>query len=227
MEYIKVKNFHKYQHYSDRSMVWFKWHVDCLYDYEFTKLTNRAKWVFIGFICLACKSKNRIPNDSAWIQKQISTHDEPIDEEIRLLLASGMLAECYQDASLDKIREDKKREEQKREEENGCLQAIMLHFKKLKKIEAVGDSWEKTYFPRYRKPAQQMLSYIGAVPDVLACMNYVVADLSEKKLSWEFDTIVKKMADWKRDRDKIKEADAKRKQDTEAAKRFISENAGA
>ena len=94
MDYIKIKNFHKYQHYSDRKMIWFKWYIDCLQDYKLSKLTNSAKWVFVGLTCIACTTKNRIPNDYKWIAKQVSFESKPIDEEMKELFANDVLATC-------------------------------------------------------------------------------------------------------------------------------------
>ena len=111
MDFISIKSFDEYQHYKDRNMIWFKWHIGCLSDYKFTNLKDRQKWLFIGLICLACKTNNKIPKDYDWIKKQISYESSSIKEDIDFLLASKLLAGCYQNAILDKIREDKIREE--------------------------------------------------------------------------------------------------------------------
>jgi hypothetical protein len=70
-------------------------------------------------ICLACKCENKIPYDHDWIAKQISI-SKSIQKDIDVLLASGLLAACYQDAS--PIRREEKREEEKRKEENATAE---------------------------------------------------------------------------------------------------------
>jgi uncharacterized phage protein (TIGR02220 family) len=118
MNYIKVKNFNKYQHYhkeyaeNARAMVWFKWHVDCLQDYDFTILPNSTKWIFIGLMCLACKTDNKIPYDIEWLEKQISGKNEGVEKDIKTLLDSNLVALCYPNPTA--IREDKIREEENR-----------------------------------------------------------------------------------------------------------------
>ncbi len=109
MDYIKVRSLKEYQHYTDRSMVWFKWHINCLADYKFSRLFSHQKWLFVGLICLACKLGNKIPLDYDWIKSQIGYENSTIKEDIKTLLASEMLAICYQNACLDKNRIDKNR----------------------------------------------------------------------------------------------------------------------
>lgn len=111
MEHLYIKNFDNYQHYKHRSMVWFKWHISCLSDYKFSKLKDRQKWLFIGLICLACKTDNKIPIDLEWIKTQISYDSSTLKEDIEILVASKMLASCKQSACLDKKRIEKKRED--------------------------------------------------------------------------------------------------------------------
>lgn len=113
MAILKIKSLEKYQHYKDRDMIWFKWRVDALQDYSFSQLTDSQKWIFIGLISLACKCKNAVPYDTEWIRKQIS-NSKCIKKDIEALIASSLLAVCYQDAS--PIREEEIREEEIREE---------------------------------------------------------------------------------------------------------------
>ena len=116
MNYIKVNSLDKYQHYKDRNMIWFKWYVDCLQDYKLSKLEDHQKWLFIGLICLACKTHNKIPLDYNWIKNQLSLSEKSIEKDIKSLIDSEMLSLCNQDAI--PIREDKRREDKIREEKN-------------------------------------------------------------------------------------------------------------
>jgi len=225
MDYIKVNNLHKYQHYSDRNMIWFKWHIDCLYDYKFSKLTNSAKWVFIGLICLACKSQNRIPNDYAWIAKQISTYGEPIDDEMCLLLASKMLATCYQNARLDKIREDKIRIDKNILLADTPILTVVNHYKVKTGYKKEDKAWDKAHFPRCSKSAKTLIDFCGSPTLAIACIDSVVSDMDKKKLTWTLETIVKHSADWKRDYQKNNETELKRQIDLKKAEEFAREMA--
>ena len=65
---IQIKNWDTYQHYHKNksarnerfSMVWFKMYADSLQDSSFMELNSNLKWIFIGLMCLACKTNNNI-----------------------------------------------------------------------------------------------------------------------------------------------------------------------
>jgi hypothetical protein len=111
MNCLEIKNLEKYQHYKDRNMVWIKWHISSLQDYKFSKLKDNQKWLFIGLVCLACKTDNKIPIDYEWIKTQIAYTSNTLKSDIDFLIASEMLSSCYQVASLDKKREEENRED--------------------------------------------------------------------------------------------------------------------
>lgn len=90
MEFITIKKLDTYQHYKERNMVWFKWYIDCLQNYDFSMLPDNVKWLFIGLICLACKCNNRIPFDKHYIASKIST-EKNIDDAIDELLNKGLI----------------------------------------------------------------------------------------------------------------------------------------
>lgn len=71
MDYLRVRNWSEYQHYSDRNPPWIKFHVRLLDDYEFTSLPDTAKAHLGGIFLLASKLDNKIPADPRWIARQI------------------------------------------------------------------------------------------------------------------------------------------------------------
>jgi len=122
MNYFKVKNYQKYQHYKERNPVWIKLYNAILTDYEFTLLSDKAKYQLIAINLLASRYQNKVPYDAKWIAQQISASDKiDLDELEKLGFiipyedASKMLADCYQNASIEKSREEKKREEKIKE----------------------------------------------------------------------------------------------------------------
>jgi len=117
MEYLYVKNYHKYQHYSDRHILWIKLYISTLSDYKFMQLSSFEKWFFIGLILLASKNKNKIHLDTNYIRHQLTLSE---DEEKGLndaikhlsdleLIASRLIASCLP------RREEKRREENRKE----------------------------------------------------------------------------------------------------------------
>lgn len=112
---ITIVSLDKYQHYKDRHMIWFKWYIDCLQSYNFMALNNDQKWLFIGLICLACKSNNEVRYNIKWLESVLNTIK--IEKDVQVLIASGMIALKYTSDSVLIL--DKKREEEKRKEIRG------------------------------------------------------------------------------------------------------------
>jgi len=107
MDYLSVTNLETYQHYKDRHMVWFKWHIDCLQDSKFIELSPNDRWVFIGLICLACKCQNKIEFNVGYIERTLNIKN--VKESIATLTDNKLLSIRYQNAI--PIREDKIRED--------------------------------------------------------------------------------------------------------------------
>jgi hypothetical protein len=102
MEYLYVKKYHKYQHYSDRSIKWVKLYIDTLTDFKIIQLTPLERWIFIGLILVGSRNKNKISYDISYLKVVLSIPD-PLEKELepaikRLLnfklLASKTLAKC-------------------------------------------------------------------------------------------------------------------------------------
>ena len=87
MEYISIKNLDKYQpHYRDkRKNIWVRWNIDSISDYKIFKLLPNQRWLFIGLICLACKTSNQIPYDLTWISEQIKYPKNHIPNDLKML----------------------------------------------------------------------------------------------------------------------------------------------
>lgn len=110
MTYLKVKNFDKFQHYTNRTPPWIKLHRDILKDYGFSNLPDVSKGHLMLLWVLASQLDNRIPDDPNWIAGQLGTNT-PIDldrlKSLGFLIeinelkeeegdASNLLATCYQ-----------------------------------------------------------------------------------------------------------------------------------
>lgn len=106
MDYIKIKNFDKYQHYHTKSITaWIKLYFSIMDDYEFEKLAPNQRWYFIGLLLLAGKMENNIPLDTKYLQKKLGGKSADIKGTIELL--NGTLIIIIKDKiRIDKIRED-------------------------------------------------------------------------------------------------------------------------
>jgi len=113
MKVITIPTLDKYQHYKDRpTNPWIKWHKACLRDHKFCQLTNGERWIFIGLVILATENNNEIPADFYYISRKISFSSRGLSKTMLKLtdlklIAIKRVARRYQDADLDKIREDK------------------------------------------------------------------------------------------------------------------------
>jgi len=95
MEYIKIKNWDKFQHYSHRNPPWIKLHHTILDDYEYSCLQDASKLLLITLWMLASKTENKIPYDLKWLKTKTM-----ISGKINLkpLIEAGFIS-VIQDAS--------------------------------------------------------------------------------------------------------------------------------
>jgi hypothetical protein len=108
-------NWHQYQHYKDRSPTWIKSYTRLIDgdSIEFSRLSDAQKWQMHAITMLASRHNNSIPCDPAWISERLhlsSKLDLKALEATGMLeivdVASNVLAECKQDATLEKSREE-------------------------------------------------------------------------------------------------------------------------
>jgi hypothetical protein len=87
-QYLRVRNWEKFQHYKDRQPPWIKLHVSLIDDYEFTVLPDQIKYQLMGIWMLAAKTDNKIPVDAKWIRDKIGVKGKL---NLDVLLAAGFL----------------------------------------------------------------------------------------------------------------------------------------
>jgi len=116
---MKIKNWKKFQHYDEsRNMIWIKVYKELLDDLEWHKLDPLASKMLVNCWLIASEDNGELPEletlafrlrlSLSETKKVISKLNHWIKDD-----DSNVLAEVYQDASLDKRREEKKREEKK------------------------------------------------------------------------------------------------------------------
>lgn len=106
---ITITSLKSYQQYQSRHMPWFKWYADCLQSYDFMSLTCVQKWTFIGLICLANKSDNKIIYDPKYLERVLKIRG--IEKNLQPLFNRQMIDFVYTDDSSIRLDKKKKREE--------------------------------------------------------------------------------------------------------------------
>ena len=105
MEYIRIRNWDKFQHYKKRNPAWVKTYSSVLDDYDFACLPDASKTLFLLFPLLAARANNKIPHDPEWIQGRLHLKTTPDLSHlfsinfIELIPASNVLAGCKQVAT--------------------------------------------------------------------------------------------------------------------------------
>ena len=92
-DYIRVRNFERFQHYRDRSPPWIKLYNELLDDYEFGCLQDASKMHLVLIWLLASRTDNKIPADPKWIARRISA-TERVD--LAPLLRAGFIEQIQE-----------------------------------------------------------------------------------------------------------------------------------
>lgn len=89
--HLKVRNFDRFQHYKNRRPPWVKLYNNLTDDYDFGCLSNASKYLAIGMLLLASRTENHIPNDPAWIARELHYDGDPDLKEVE---RSGFIEVC-------------------------------------------------------------------------------------------------------------------------------------
>lgn len=95
MEYFRVRNWDRFQHYRKRNPPWIKLYTELLDDYEFACLSDASKLLAFCIFMLAARSSNKIPLDPDWIRNRAALKSMP---DLEPLFNHGFIVRC-QDAS--------------------------------------------------------------------------------------------------------------------------------
>ena len=95
MEYLKIKNWERHQHYKDRCPPWIKLHVKILNDLKFCSLSRASKCLLMLLWILASENDGFVPSDLTELKFRL--RDDSISEdEINQLIKGGFLSNCKQ-----------------------------------------------------------------------------------------------------------------------------------
>lgn len=90
-QFLRVRNWERYQHYKNRRPPWIKLHVETLDDYELMHLENDAQLVYERLLLLAARTDNNISHDPDWIGGQIVQDPRTVQAAVQTLIAAGFL----------------------------------------------------------------------------------------------------------------------------------------
>ena len=71
MEYLRVKNLERYQHYGTRNPPWIKLYRTMLSDYEMRSVPVPSRHCYVGCLILASETDNRIPYDLKYLSERM------------------------------------------------------------------------------------------------------------------------------------------------------------
>src|SRR5436305_2043375 len=100
-QYLRVRNWEKFQHYKNRRPPWVRYHVETLDDYELLSLPYATQLVYDRLLLLAARTDNNIPHDPHRIGGQTNIDAVVVQGAIENLLVAGFLnlAESKRSAS--------------------------------------------------------------------------------------------------------------------------------
>ena len=124
MDYLRITDWEKTQHYKKRNPPWVKLYNELLDDDRFECLQDDSKLLYLCLLMFASRKENKVKLDCRWLQKKL-----PISKAISLTktiqpLTEAGLIEVYQDDSTPiaggkqdaMLRREEKRQRRDREE---------------------------------------------------------------------------------------------------------------
>lgn len=98
MQFFRVRNWEKFQHYSKRNPPWIRLHQSIMRSPEYQQLSDTCRSHLIGLFLLASQHDNKIPINQGWLKHELCTK-QSID--LKTLAASGWIQYITDDASTD------------------------------------------------------------------------------------------------------------------------------
>lgn len=101
MEFFRIRNFEKFQHYADRRPPWIKLYRDLWADPRFFDLSEADRYLLISLFVLASQHDNKVISNQKWLKAQLLTSRAI---PLQRLVDTGWIEWTEQDAS--KLRQD-------------------------------------------------------------------------------------------------------------------------
>ena len=175
--HFKVANWADYQHYRDRAPVWIKLYRTIITSEMWVSCDDASRVLAVACLVIAAENDGCVPANPDFIMRRAFLNQKPdfrplVDSGF-LIDASDLLAGCYQDASLEK-----RREEKRREEKNSCA------FSK-RECDADFDQFWRAY-PKKRSKGQAEKAWQKIKPDASTFQRIIEAiEIHKRSNDWQ------------------------------------------
>lgn len=101
-QYLRVKNWEKFQHYKNRRPVWIKYHVELLNDYELTSLDYVTQLLYDRLLLVAALTDNSVPFDIGYISRNVAIDHKLVAVGVEKLRVAGFIVTSERKRSASK-----------------------------------------------------------------------------------------------------------------------------
>ena len=119
-DYFEIKNFSKYQHYSNRNPPWVRLYYSILDDPEFIALSEVDRSRYLALTLVASRCANRVKNDAEYLKKMLRIDSKP---DLTNLFNSGFLLASRKRSATSKRKQNQTTEESISEESSTEVQS--------------------------------------------------------------------------------------------------------
>jgi hypothetical protein len=91
-QYLRVRNWETFQHYTNRRPPWIKYHVSILDDHQLLSLSPMTQLVYDRLLLRAALTDNNVEHDPVWLAQKFNLPAEDIQRSIETLIETGFLA---------------------------------------------------------------------------------------------------------------------------------------
>jgi hypothetical protein len=102
-QYLRIRNWERFQHYKDRRPPWVKYHVELLDDYELLHLPVESQLVFDRLLLLAAMTDNNVPHDPNWIAGKTNLERDVVQNAVVTLIDAGFLSVAESKRAASKV----------------------------------------------------------------------------------------------------------------------------
>lgn len=90
-QYLRVRNWERFQHYTNRRPPWIKYHVSILDDHTLLSLKPMTQLVYDRLLLRAALTDNNIEHDPDWLAQKFNLPARYIQDAIETLIDTGFL----------------------------------------------------------------------------------------------------------------------------------------
>lgn len=93
MRFLAVKNWRRFQHYTNRNPPWIKFHKALLDDTKFNDLGAQTRLMYVLLLLVAARKENLIPKNVQWLAGEVNMPVSATRKAVDTLVSVGFLYE--------------------------------------------------------------------------------------------------------------------------------------